>query len=378
MKLSKNLLSSDNPISQCLGAVLSGYEWCFALLLLSIPFLLDIGFQELNNSYPLLNDMHSKIAVIKQALFSEWFAFSICLLFFFIVYRAVHVLTPLYTLRKEEVKITWAQIILLISFGLLIISFIFIFHIQDQGSTKFIGSVVGFVLAWVFQDAIKSAAAFCYLRFNDLIHIDDWIEVKSHGINGMIRGITLTTVTLENWDTTTSSFPTHILLSGHFQNNQKMLDGRTHGRRMEKTFIIDTAWIHTLSEAEANRLRQRICQDEQWLMEEGKIVEGALNIELFRLYIYHWLMRHEKVSHEPRLLVRWLDQTNEGMPLQIYAFITDTKLAQFEWQQSQIIEHVIRSLEWFDLQLYQSPSGYDASNSNIYLTDKEATYRKMN
>ena len=76
------------------------------------------------------------------------------------------------------------------------------------------------------------------------------------------------------------------------------------------------------------------------------------------------------------MIVRWLEQVESGMPLQVYAFLTDCTLPAFEWQQSQIIEHILVSLEWFGLQLYQSPSAYDVSNSNVHLTDRPATYRK--
>jgi len=71
-----------------------------------------------------------------------------------------------------------------------------------------------------------------------------------------------------------------------------------------------------------------------------------------------------------------MEQVEYGMPLQVYAFITDTVLPSFEWRQSQIIEHILMSIDWFGLRLYQSPSSYDVSNSNIHLTDKAATYRK--
>ena len=67
-----------------------------------------------------------------------------------------------------------------------------------------------------------------------------------------------------------------------------------------------------------------------------------------------------------------------GLPLQLFVYLTDTMLDAFEWQQSQIMEHVVKTLGWFDLQLYQSPSGYDASNSNIYLTQQTADYHKKN
>lgn len=87
-------------------------------------------------------------------------------------------------------------------------------------------------------------------------------------------------------------------------------------------------------------------------------------------------MHHPHVSHEPRLIVRWLEQMPEGIPLQIYVFITDCNLAAFEWQQSQIIEHAIEALAWFNLQLYQSASGYDVGNCNVKIADKGADYRR--
>lgn len=294
-----------------------------------------------------------------------------------IVCGAVKTLTPVYCLRKEEHKVTWAQIILLAAIGMWLIGLVLIFNINSKNESFLAFSMIGMVLSYVFQDALKSVVAFFYLRINGLLKIGDWIEVKSHGIDGMLKSITLTTVIIENWDTTTSSFPTYLLKEGHFQNYQRMLEGKTHGRRMMTNFIIDTGWIHTLTAEDVRRTKKRLedaGQTDFVNMDEVKV--GALNIELYRKYLYHWMMRQPKVTHEPRLLVRWLEHTNEGMPLQLYAFITETSLAPFEWQQSQIIEHTIKSLEWFDLQLYQSPSGYDASNSNIYLTQKEATYRK--
>ena len=85
-------------------------------------------------------------------------------------------------------------------------------------------------------------------------------------------------------------------------------------------------------------------------------------------------MNHKHISQQPRLIVRWMDQKDSGMPLQVYAFIVDSNIAAFEWQQSQIIEHIIKSMGWFGLRLYQSPSAFDVSNSNIYLAKESATY----
>ena len=313
-------------------------------------------------------------AIISILTRISWAAFVICL--FISTIYVVRTLTPIFSLRKKETYITWSQTWVLIAFGIMIIGLILVLNVSKDSAAYLSLTVIGAVLGWVFQDTIKSVVAFFYLRANGLIHIGDWIELPSHGVDGMLKTITLTTATVENWDTTTSAFPTYLLHSEHFMNNQKMMEGRTHGRRMMKTFIIDTGWIHAVSEKEAEYIKQKIEPCGLESLTKEIVVNETLNIEIYRRYLYHWLMQHEKVSHEPRLIVRWLEQTNEGLPLQVYAFITDTNLAPFEWQQSKIIEHIVKSLEWFDLQLYQSPSGYDASNNNLYLTRKQANYRK--
>ena len=298
---------------------------------------------------------------------------AMCFMIFGITAYVISNLNKLYSLRRQETRITVSQIVLLSVFGLCLIVSIYALGIEENSTGSIIVSVFGVVLGWIFQDTIKSVVAFFYLRANHLLKIDDWIEVKQHGIDGILKRISLTTVMIENWDTTTSCFPTYILHTECFKNNQKMLAGRTHGRQMLKTFIIDTGWIHALSQDDVKRLDEDLNIDTPF--KERYIKAGLLNIEVFRYYIYHWLMQCTHVSHEPRLIVRWLEQTNEGMPLQIYAFIIDSSLAPFEWQQSQILEHVIKAMTWFDLRLYQSPSGYDASNSNVYLSSKEADYK---
>lgn len=291
------------------------------------------------------------------------------------VWYVVTCLNQIYNLRKQEARITWSQIALLTAFGLWIIVVICSLNLQKENpmDTAIIG-VVGAVLGWIFQDTIKSVAAFFYLRANGLLQIGDLISVPSKDIEGFVRNISLTTVTIENWDTTTSSFPTYILHSEHFKNSQRMMDGKTLGRLMKKTFIIDSGWIYPLTQQNVERLKKELDLNDYVVKKIVKI--GALNIEAFRLYLYHWLMEHPHVSQQPRLMVRWLQQTEEGMPLQLFAYLTDTMLDVFEWRQSEIIEHVIKAMGWFDLCLYRSPSGYDVSNSNIFLTNHRADYHK--
>lgn len=366
--LSHKCLSGKWYLLQIAGAILKS-SWCFIITMLvvcvSLAFLgPKIHERVCCHNYASPSAMIYKVGIIAVS----------CTLFGISAYVITN-LNKLYSLRKQETRITVSQIILLAIFGICLASIVFALGIKKDDNSFIIISTFGAVLGWIFQDTIKSVAAFFYLRANGLLKIGDWIEVKSHGINGIVRSITLTTVQIENWDTTTSAFPVYILHAEHFRNNQRMLAGKTHGRQMARTFIIDTGWIHPLSDEETICLRNNLDTDVCFKL--SAIKKGELNIHAFRRYLYHWLMQHTHVCQQPRLFVTWKEQTKEGLPLHIHIFINDTKWEAFEWQQSEITEHVIQSLEMFNLQLYQSPSGYDASNSNIHLTEVEANYRKV-
>lgn len=364
-KLSQRWLSGKYYGLQVLGALLKSHSSLACISLVYLAFLLLIP--------KIIHRISEGVFSPPANILIKVLVIAMCFTIFGITAYIIANLNKLYSLRRQETRITVSQIILLSVFGLCLAASIYTLGIEKDSTGSIIVSVFGAVLSWIFQDTIKSVVAFFYLRANHLLKIGDWIEIKEHDIDGMLKRISLTTAVIENWDTTTSCFPTYILHTECFKNNQKMMEGRTHGRQMLKTFIIDTGWIHALSEADVKRLNQDLNIDTPFKEQYVKV--GLLNIEVFRHYIYHWLMQCSHVSHEPRLIVRWLEQTNEGMPLQIYAFIMDSSLAPFEWQQSQIIEHIIKAMTWFDIQLYQSPSGYDASNSNIYLSPQEADYK---
>ena len=361
-KWSHSCMSGKWYVLQIIGAVLKSY-WSIifttALLLIIIFLSPKVASRICDVNYSPPSSIYSKIAII-----------AVCCIFFGVTVYVMTNLNKLYSLRKQETRITISQIILLTTFGICLTIIVYCLGIKQNDNGFIIITTFGAVLSWIFQDTIKSVVAFFYLRANGLLNIGDWIEVGIHGINGIVRSITLTTVQIENWDTTTSSFPIYILHAQHFKNNQRMLEGRTHGRLMSKSFIIDTGWIHNISEEEAKYIKRNIDTYDSFVQ------PGELNIHLFRRYIYHWLMQNSHLCQQPRLFVSWKEQTKEGLPLHIYAFINDTKWEAYEWQQSAIIEHVIQALSLFNLQLYQSPSGYDASNSNIHLTDAEANYRK--
>lgn len=303
--------------------------------------------------------------------------------------KVCQTLIKVFSLRKNEIGITWCYISILLAFGLWIIGFMLLFQVKENAKVAGAIGVLGTVLSVVFRERIEGVATFFHLRHHHMLKIGDWIEVPGRNVDGEVKSVSLTSVTIYNWDTTTSIIPISILHSEHFKNCQNMTDGKTYGRQMLKAFILDTSWFRPLSKEEIEKIIGIIKKREDGEVLDGmkkdsilnnlpmdEFHEGVLNARLYRMYIYHWLMNREHVSQQPRLMVRWLQQVDGGMPLQVYAFITDGGAAAFEWQQSQIVEHIIESLDWFGLRLYQSPSAYDVGNSNIHLTKESATYIK--
>ena len=358
-RISNKYLSSESLPKQVVGAVLEHEILLCVLLVVILISLLSIC-KIPQFTYPIIHNF--------------WFQVTFLTLFALLAILSCRTLTSVFSLRKNESGITWCQISILIIMGLWLIVFLIISDTKSHPRYATALGIGGTLLAWIFQDTIKGVVAFIHLRLNRLLCIDDWIQVPKYNVDGIVTRVSLTTVTIYNWDTTTSSIPTSVLHSDYFINLQKMREGKTYGRRMYKTFIFDTGWFHALSAEDVNELR--MSEEIVQFVPQDEIKEGMINAQLFRIYLFHWLMNHPHVSQQPRLVVRWMEQVECGMPLQVYAFITDTMLPSFERQQSQIIEHIIKSIDWFGLRLYQSPSSYDVSNSNIFLTDKAATYRK--
>ncbi|MBO6081743.1 MAG: mechanosensitive ion channel [Bacteroidales bacterium] len=342
---SKKLIASNRLIAKIFGTVLK-YWWLTAALIMSVISLFV-------QSVPILGQQILKIISLTLLLAT--------------VATVCDTLTDVYSLLRKDNIVTNCQICKLLTIGLWIIGIVFILHIQMENKSDVAFALIGSVLAWVFQDKIKGAVAFLHFRRHRLLNIGDWIKVPKLDVDGEVKKVTLNTVTLYNWDTTTSTIPINALQSEHFMNLQKMADGKTYGRRMLKSFTLDTGWIKPISEEEATLLRSGTHGITDFLPLD-EIKAGALNAHLYRLYVYHWLMNNLHVCQQPRLLVRWMDQKDSGLTLEVYAFLIDSNFSAFEWQQSQVIEHIVSSLEWFGLRLYQSPSAYDVSNSNIRIT----------
>ncbi len=259
--------------------------------------------------------------------------------------------------RRKDSYNHLLQTAVLICIGIFIVFIILHFNINDKSFLPF--SFCAAVLGLIFNDSIKGIVAYYHLRANNLLHIGDWIEVPNQNIDGEIVEITLVTVSVRNWDNTVSNVAIVSLQNGAFKNNQCVMDGLTTGRMIDCTFIVDTSSIHSVDNKEVEGLVSLLNEKGEDSITLPRYEAGTqleTNIHLYRMYINHWLMNNPELTRYPRLIVCIKEPAPDGVPLQVMVFSVKTAFMQYEDVRSAVIEHIILSMEWFGLRLYQRPS----------------------
>ena len=233
------------------------------------------------------------------------------------------------------------------------------------------------VLMLVFKDTILSFTAGVQISSNDMLRVGDWIEMPQVGADGFVVDIALHTVKVQNWDKTITTIPTWRLMSESFKNWRGMFS--SGGRRIRRALRLDTNSVRFLTEAEIERL-SRIALLRPYL--EGKLrdvqqTNAALqaqlgaqalepanqrrltNIGTFRAYCEAYVRAHPRIHQQMLLIVRTLEPTAEGVPLELYCFTATTAWVEYEAIQGDIFDHLIAVLPEFGLHLFQSPTGND-------------------
>lgn len=258
-------------------------------------------------------------------------------------------------------KYLWTLIVQITT--ILIFGMAIIFICNQYGITKetFVPfGIVATLLAWIFQDTVKGFISSFHLRANSMLNIGDWIEMPSQNIDGIVEDISLVNVTIKNWDESKSCIPLNQLFSNTYKNNRDVLSGKAFGRRMYRSFIIDSNSLKCVNAEETALLKEkllRLNQPTEFL--EDIEPELTLNTYLFREYLINWLGENEQVSIEPRLFITLRDPKPEGIPLFINAFLKERERNRFEMAQSSIMDHILLSMQWFGLKLYQRPAADD-------------------
>lgn len=207
-------------------------------------------------------------------------------------------------------------------------------------------------LLLIFKDSILGFVAGIQISDNDMLHIGDWIVVPGTPANGIVTDVSLSTVKIQNWNLSTVMVPPYTLVSTSFQNYKSMYD--LGCRQIENSFIIDIESIKPVSDELIQSVVDKYPVMSPFLDSLKKdnatvaslpgiqAVNGTTetNMGLFRAYVGCYLTSHPMISKERRILVRIMQGTNAGIPLQIWCFTTTTEWSQYEGIQSEIMEHI--------------------------------------
>lgn len=247
-----------------------------------------------------------------------------------------------------------------------------VFGKSPKGLLTALGTAAA-VLILVFKDTILGFVASIQLSANKMVKPGDWISMPSHNADGTVIEISLNTIKVQNWDNTITTVPTYALISESFYNWKGMEE--SGGRRIKRSVIIDMKSIKFCTPEMIKKfkkiqiLRDVIEKKENELDEHNKkyeidnsvLVNGRrmTNIGVFRAYIASYLHNHPKINNEMTSMVRQLQPTDKGLPLQIYVFSNDKRWVEYEKIQSDIFDHILAVAPEFDLRVFQNPSGYD-------------------
>lgn len=260
------------------------------------------------------------------------------------------------TLRNRPLKGIY-QMINLVAIGIGIILIISI--LIDQNAATILAGLgaSAAVLMLIFKDSILGLVAGVQLSANDMLRPGDWITMPKYGADGDVLEVSLTTVKVRNFDKTITTIPPYALVSDSFQNWRGMRE--TGGRRIKRSIFIDMTTVHFCSDKEKIMFASRGWIDEAQAKPETQVV----NLYVFRSYLQNYLREHPCTHKELMIMVRQMQPTSEGLPLEIYCFSNTTVWSEYEQIQGEIFDHILAVIPEFGLRIFQRPSGNDLSTT---------------
>lgn len=229
------------------------------------------------------------------------------------------------------------------------------------------------VILLVYKDTLLSFVASVQLTSNDMLRVGDWIEMPQVGADGDVVDITLHTVKVQNFDKTIVSIPTWRMMSESFKNWRGMQ--QSGGRRIKRSLFIDASGVRFVRDDEELKLTQihlltdyigrKQAELKSWNEAQGNVAalsanrRRMTNIGTFRAYALAYLNSHPDIQPDMTCMVRQMQATAQGIPLEIYCFTRTTAWADYERIQGDIFDYLLAVMPEFGLSLYQQPSGMD-------------------
>ncbi len=292
----------------------------------------------------------------------------------------IYLTTPYAATRSIKGYIQLLMILVYFISGIFIIAFIF-----DKSPLVLFGglSAVAAVLLIVFKDTILGLVASIQLSANKMLKPGDWIEIPKLNTNGTVIDISLNTVKVQNFDNTISTIPTYSLVSDSFVNWSGMEE--SDGRRIKRSINIDMKSVQFCDEQMLDRLhnfrliKNFVTEKKNLITNKNNnaVIETELipdeyrptNLGIFRKYLEEYLKDIPSINKDMTILVRQLQATVTGIPIEIYAFSKEKRWIEYEAIQDNIFDHILAIIPEFGLRVFQSPSGHDIGD----LTEKIST-----
>ncbi len=233
---------------------------------------------------------------------------------------------------------------------------------------------VSAVLILVFKDTILGFMASIQLTINDMVRIGDWVSVPQYGADGDVIEINLTTVKVANWDKTISTVPTYSFVSDSFKNWRGMQE--SGGRRIKRAINLKISRVKFCDQEMLERFskiglvkdyiaqRQKeidLYNSEKLIDTKSSVVNGRrmTNIGILRAYILNYIKQNPNINQDMTCMVRQLEATEKGVPLEVYCFSAIQAWVDYERIQSDMFDHILAAVSQFDLEVFENPAGSD-------------------
>jgi miniconductance mechanosensitive channel len=267
----------------------------------------------------------------------------------------------------------YVQVVKIIFYAAAVIMIISIF--SGKAPSLLLGGLgaMAAVLILVFKDTILGFVASIQLSANKMVNVGDWISMPKYNADGDVIDISLNTVKVQNWDKTIATIPTYALVSESFNNWKGMEE--SGGRRIKRSINIDMNSVGFLDAEQIekfrkyyllkdyiNRKEKEISEFNKSLKLEGDQVTNGrkmTNLGTFRKYLEEYLKQHPKIHQDMTFLVRHLQPSDKGLPIEIYVFSNDQAWANYEAIQADIFDHILAIIPEFGLRVFQNPTGSD-------------------
>jgi len=258
-----------------------------------------------------------------------------------------------------------------------------LFNVDISAILASFGAISAIVLL-IFKDTILGFVASLQVSANDLLRIGDWITLQKFGADGFVTEINLATVKVQNFDNTITTIPTYSLISDSFVNMRGMFD--SNGRRIKRHIFIKESSIRFVKDSELedfkkislitnyidHRQKDILRYNTKNNIDKSILINGRnlTNFGLFRKYLTEYLQSQHVLNQDMMLMVRHLQPTDKGIPLEIYAFSKDKVWKNYEYIVADIFDHILASVSYFDLEIFELPSSSDFKNFVDYQNKK--------